>query len=211
MHCGGCGAVRCGAPPPAPPTQLPAPWKTLLGSKTQPEKRGGWPTQLEKPSWVITRLPGYYPGNTPLDSEGPAHTSGQMESRSAFVVPKQTAPPMETAALRSISADVSHEAALPGPRRSPPALWVPWGHAPPTWRPGGPCRRPHHARFSLALPPGGRRIHPIWPPHDPPTHPRWFWAVPTPPGVPWGHWGGVGHVGAPQRARKCLIVQKQAG
>ena len=70
------------------------------------------------------------------------------------------APPMEMAALRSISANVSHEAALPGPRRSPPALWVPWGHVPPTWRPGGPCRRPHHARFGLALPPGGRRIHP---------------------------------------------------
>ena len=29
---------------------------------------------------------------------------------------------MEMAALRSISADVSHEAAIPGPRRSPPAL-----------------------------------------------------------------------------------------
>merc|ERR1712086_785412 len=54
-------------------------------------------------------------------------------------------------ALGSISADVRHTAAPPAPRRSPPALGVPWGHVPPIWRPGGPCRRPHHARFGRRL------------------------------------------------------------
>ena len=53
-----------------------------------------------------------------------------------------------------MSADVRHMAPPPGPLRSPPALRVPWGHAPPIWRPGGPRRRPHHARFGRWL---GRR------------------------------------------------------
>ena len=53
-----------------------------------------------------------------------------------------------------MSADVRHMAPTPGPLRSPPALRVPWGHAPPIWRPGGPRRRPHHARFGRWL---GRR------------------------------------------------------
>ena len=53
-----------------------------------------------------------------------------------------------------MSADVRHMARPPGPLRSPPALRVPWGHAPPIWRPGGPRRRPHHARFGHWL---GRR------------------------------------------------------
>ena len=38
-------------------------------------------------------------------------------------------------------------------------------------------------------------------------HPRRLRAVPTPPGVPWGHWGGVGRVGAPQEAHIGLFVQ----
>ena len=60
-----------------------------------------------------------------------------------------------------MSADVRHMAPTPGPLRSPPALRVPWGHAPPIWRPGGPRRRPHHARFGRWLGGGpGRR-----PPH----------------------------------------------
>ena len=53
-----------------------------------------------------------------------------------------------------MSADVRHMARPSGPLRSPPALRVPWGHAPPIWRPGGPRRRPHHARFGRWL---GRR------------------------------------------------------
>ena len=80
----------------------------------------------------------------------------------------------DMAALGSISADVRHKAAPPGPRRSPPALGVPWGHVPPIWRPGGPCRCRHDALNAaiagLAVV-GGRLIwpplSPIWPTHAP--------------------------------------------
>ena len=62
---------------------------------------------------------------------------------------------------RPLGADVRHMARPPGPRRCPPALRPPWGHAPPVWRPGGPCRRRHDAAQRPNRPPGrGRR-----PPH----------------------------------------------
>ena len=51
------------------------------------------------------------------------------------------------ASPRSMPADVGRLAAFLTPHRSPPAPGALWGHAPPTWRPGGACRRPNHARF----------------------------------------------------------------
>ena len=65
--------------------------------------------------------------------------------RTCGFLSKPLAPPMglEMGALGPISVDVRHKAAPPGPRRSPPAVGVPWGHAPPVWRPRWPCRRPN--------------------------------------------------------------------
>ena len=109
--------------------------------------------------------------------------------------------------------------------RRPGLMSVPFGHLPqrhlmPTGPRGplGPCpaqlapwravqaptQRPIRLLAGSAGLVGGRRTHQLCPPHDPHTHPRRLWALPTPPGVPWGHWGGVGHAGAPQGARKEL-------
>ena len=40
--------------------------------------------------------------------------------------------------------------------------------------------------------------------HTPPTQPRWWWSVSTPPGVLGGHWGGLGRVGLAHRAPRGL-------
>ena len=40
--------------------------------------------------------------------------------------------------------------------------------------------------------------------HTPPTQPRWWWLVSTPPGVLGGHWGGLGRVGLAHRAPRGL-------
>ena len=61
---------------------------------------------------------------------------------------------LEMGALGSISADVRHKAAPPGPRRSPPALGVPWGHAPPVWCHTGAHNTPDWTHDSA---PGWRR------------------------------------------------------
>ena len=61
---------------------------------------------------------------------------------------------LEMAALGSISADVRHKAAPPDPRRGPPALGVPWGHAPPIWCHTGASNTPDSAHDSA---PGWRR------------------------------------------------------
>ena len=85
----------------------------------------------------------------------------------------------------------------------------------PTWRPGGMCRRPNHARFGPWL--GQRpRAGPglcltCAATYDPPAPPRWAWAVPTPPVALWGHGSGVGHANVPQGARNSLFVQIRLG
>ena len=61
---------------------------------------------------------------------------------------------LEMGALGSISADVRHKAAPPGPRRSPPALGAPWGHAPPVWCHTGAHNTPDWTHDSA---PGWRR------------------------------------------------------
>ena len=61
---------------------------------------------------------------------------------------------LEMGAPGSISADVRHKAAPPGPHRGPPALGPPWGHAPPVWRGIGAPNTPDSAHDSA---PGWRR------------------------------------------------------
>ena len=80
-------------------------------------------------------------------------TSEGGHAETGFLVPNKKAPRNpatasgEMASPRSMPADVGHLAAFLTPHRSPPAPGALWGHAPPTWRPGGMCRRPNHARF----------------------------------------------------------------
>ena len=146
-----------------------------------------------------------------------AVTSEGGHAETGFLVPNKKAPRNpatasgEMASPRSMLADVGRLAAFLAPHRSPPAPGALWGHAPPTWRPGGACRRPNHARFSPWL--GQRpRAGPglcltCAATYDPPAQPRRMWAVLTPPGALRGHWSGVGHVGVPQGARKSLNVE----
>ena len=60
-----------------------------------------------------------------------------MAVEAPAVVPKANCGPGHGAGYGpsggSISADVRHKAVPPGPHRGPPALGVPWGHAPPVW------------------------------------------------------------------------------
>ena len=82
-----------------------------------------------------------------------AVTSEGVHAETGFLVPNKKAPRNpatasgEMASPRSMLADVGRLAAFLTPHRSPPAPGALWGHAPPTWRPGGACRRPNHARF----------------------------------------------------------------
>ena len=64
---------------------------------------------------------------------------------------------LEMGALGSISADVRHKAAPPGPRRSPPALGVPWDHAPPVRCRTGAHDTPDWTHDSAPYAPGWRR------------------------------------------------------
>ena len=105
------------------------------------------------------------------------------------------APPMglEMGALGSISADVRHKAAPPGPRRSPPALGVPWGHAPPVWCHTGAHNTPDWTHDSA---PGWRRSWRLGVCGSGPgafqvdvDQPRARVRVPGSPWVVWGAWG----------------------
>ena len=75
-----------------------------------------------------------------------AVTSEGGHAGTGFLVPNKKAPRNpatasgEMASPRSMLADVGRLAAFLTPHRSPPAPGALWGHAPPTWRPGGMCK-----------------------------------------------------------------------
>ena len=136
-----------------------------------------------------------------------------VHAETGFLVPNKKAPRNpatasgEMASPRSMLADVGRLAAVLTLHRSPPAPGALWGHAPPTWRPGGACRRPNHADSAPGWVRGPGRCSACVATYDPPAQPRRMWAVLTPPGALRGHWSGVGHVGVPQGARKSLNLQ----
>ena len=140
-------------------------------------------------------------------------TSEGGHAETGFLVPNKKPPRNpatasgEMASPRSMPADVGRLAAFLTPHRSPPAPGALWGHAPPTWRPGGACRRPNHADSAPGWVRGPGRCSACVATYDPPAQPRRIWAVLTPPGALRGHWSGVGHVGVPQGARKSLNLQ----
>ena len=142
-----------------------------------------------------------------------AVTSEGVHAETGFLVPNKKAPRNpatasgEMASPRSMLADVGRLAAVLTRHRSPPAPEALWGHAPPTWRPGGACRRPNHADSAPGWVRGPGRCSACVATYDPPAQPRRIWAVLTPPGALRGHWSGVGHVGVPQGARKSLFLQ----
>ena len=150
-----------------------------------------------------------------------AVTSEGGHAGTGFLVPNKKAPRNpatasgEMASPRSMLADVGRLAAFLTPHRSPPAPGALWGHAPPTWRPGGACRRPNHARFGPWLSQRPRAGPGLCltcaATYDPPAPPRWAWAVPTPPVALWGHGSGVGHANVPQGARNSLFLQIRLG
>ena len=150
-----------------------------------------------------------------------AVTSEGGHAETGFLVPNKKAPRNpatasgEMASPRSMLADVGRLAAVLTLHRSPPAPGALWGHAPPTWRPGGMCRRPNHARFGPWLSQRPRAGPGLCltcaATYDPPAPPRWAWAVPTPPVALWGHGSGVGHANVPQGARNSLFLQIRLG
>ena len=104
-----------------------------------------------------------------------AVTSEGGHAETGFLVPNKKAPRNpatasgEMASPRSMLADVGRLAAVLTRHRSPPAPGALWGHAPPTWRPGGRTG----AQTTLIRPLAGSEAlvgaRPVWP-HT--THPR---------------------------------------
>ena len=114
---------------------------------------------------------------------------------------------LEMGAQGSISADVRHKAAPPGPPQ-PTGPRGPLGPCPAGLAPGMAVQapKPHPIRplaGSAGLV-GSGSVRSYMGGHTPPTQPRWWWLVSTPPGVLGGHWGGLGRVGLAHRAPRGL-------
>ena len=98
----------------------------------------------------------------------------------------------EMAGQESISADVGHKAAPPTSRRSPPALGVPLGNAPPVWSPDGRAGAQTATRFGPGL---GRWPWWVWQCVGWCTpHPRTTGGAGRYPRPSGGAWGGLGRL-----------------